>query len=115
MTTTTPLPIAVTADLPSPVPSERPSRRASRDPSTVGSGGAAPAGPPAFVVVADALEVLGVWLAESEALARRALIRLKLEYPDCGSFLELAEDFAALKVRLAHLEFGTIEPEGIDP
>jgi hypothetical protein len=111
MTTTTPLPIAVTADL----PSERLSRRPSRDPSTAGSGGAVPSGPPAFVVIADALEVLGVWLAESEALARRALLRLKLEYPDCGSFLECADDFAALKARLAHLEFGTLEPEFIDP
>jgi hypothetical protein len=115
MTTTTPMPTAVIADLLGQLPRERPPHRASRDPSTVGSGGAAPAGPPAFVVIADACEVLGVWLAESEALARRALIRLKLEYPDCGGVLERAEDFDALKARLTHLEFGTIEPEGIDP
>jgi hypothetical protein len=64
-----------------------------------------------FLFVGDKREVLGVWVVETEAQAKKMLLKLSLTYPNCRTILERTADFEALKSRYQELEFGNLEPD----
>ncbi|MCC7386312.1 MAG: hypothetical protein IT384_30995 [Deltaproteobacteria bacterium] len=64
-----------------------------------------------FLFVGDKREVLGVWVADSDADAKRLRLKLSLKYPNCQTIVGQSPDFEALKARYREFEFGALEPD----
>ena len=64
-----------------------------------------------FLLVDDALDVLGVWEVEDERALSRLKLKLNLSYPGCRTVVGQAQDFEAFKAQHRDYDYTGVIPE----
>lgn len=64
-----------------------------------------------FLLVDDALDLLGVWEVEDERALSRLRLKLNLSYPGCRTVVGKARDFEAFKAQFRDYDYTGVTPE----